>query len=493
MRAESPERPTGGAAVATARGTSAVVAAMLLALMPGPLEGRSAVAQERTPTEVRPPAGDTLLRLTLEDAVAIARSANPGFRQAVAALDLNGVERRATLATQVLPNLDITLLRTGFGGNLTRRAFDNFGRPIEDPTAEWVTNSNTQQGISLSWNIQGTSFLHALKRQDRTNNDRILALANQGWALEAEVRRLYFDALEQGELLDVETRIREAREVDLESARRLFEIAQRSRVDVLNAELQVAQQDQNIQAQSRTYEQALLALRAYMGDGTIAPFEPTPVDFNVFDPSGIPADTLVRLALEANPGLREARASVSGAQLGVSEAKESWFPTLGVSFDYGRLAQTRRSDAFLDFSPEPNDWQSSFSIFLGLPVLENFFQDRAELAQAQVELDAQEEQLRERRLEVDRTVRTEWINLNNQYQSLQLARRSFDIAGEAVRLAREEYRLGTRTFEQLQESVTAQADAARQAIQARYGFVDAYLALEEAMGRRLPPELVGSG
>jgi outer membrane protein len=389
--------------------------------------------------------------------------------------------------------VDINLLSTGYGGFLTRRAVDDFGRPVEDPQAEWLFNSNTRQGISLSWNIQGLSFLNALQRQDRTNNDRVLELANQGWVLEAEVRRLYFDALEQQELLEVETRIRAAREVDLESARRLFEIAQRSRVDVLNAELQVAQQDQNIQAQSRTYEQALLALRAYMGDPTLGEFRPSPVDFTVFDPSGIRADTLVELALEANPRLRQARAAVSGAELGVTEANESWFPTLAFQFNYGRLAQTVRSEAFLDFTPEPNDWQSSFNISLGVPVLENFFQDRAALAQAQVELDNQEENLRELRLEVDRTVRTEWINLNNQYQSLQLARRSFEIAEEAVRLAREEYRLGTRTFEQLQESVTSQADAARQVIQARYGFVDAYLALEEAMGRRLPPELVGRG
>jgi outer membrane protein len=452
---------------------------------PPPLDAQEPEAKGR-------PSADSIPVVTLQDAVAIARAANPNFRQAVASLDLNGVEHRATLATQVLPNLDITLLSTGYGGNLTRRAFDNFGRPIEDPQAEWVFNSNTSQSVGLTWNIQGLSFINALKRQDRTNNDRLLALASQGWVLEAEVRRLYFDALQQQELLDVETRIREARETDLESAQRLFEIAQRSRVDVLNAELQVAQQDQNIQAQSRTYEQALLALRTYMGDANIGQFQPAPVDFTVFDPSGIPADTLVALALAANPSLREARAAVSGAELGVTEANESWFPTLGVRFEYGRLAQTRRSDAFLDFTPEPNDWQSSFSVFLGVPLLENFFQDRATLAQAQVDLDAREEDLRAQRLEVDRTVRTEWINLNNQYQSLQLAQRSFSIAEEAVRLAREEYRLGTRTFEQVQESVDQGAEAARQVIQARYGFVDAYLALEEAMGRRLPPDMVGN-
>ncbi|HSM03769.1 MAG TPA: TolC family protein [Longimicrobiales bacterium] len=438
-----------------------------------------------------PPATDSLPALTLPEAVDLARRSNPTFRQAVGALDLNGVERRAALTSQVFPNVDINLFQTGYGGNLTRRAFDNFGRPIEDPQAEWVYNSSTSQGISVSWDIQGLSFLNALKRQDRTNADRVLALATRGWVLESEVRRRFLDALEQRELLDVEQAVREARVVDLAAAQRLFDIAQRTRVDVLTAELQVAQQDQNIQQQARTYEQALLALRSYIGDVDLGPFEPAPLEFEVFDPSAFEAQALVQLALEANPGLREARAGVSGAELGVQEAKEAWFPTLGLRFDYGRLAQTIDGDAFLDFSPEPNDWQSSFRIFVGVPLFNDFFQDRAELARAQVELDNQEETLREQRLEVDRQVRTELINLNNQYQTLQLASRSQEIADEAVRLAREEYRIGTRTTEQLQETVTQAADARRQVIQARYGFADALLALEEVMGRRLPPELRG--
>ena len=262
-------------------------------------------------------------------------------------------------------------------------------------------------------------------------------------------------------------------------------------MDVLTAELEVARQDQNIQEQSRSYDQALLALRSYIGDTELGPFEPAPLEFQVFDPSILLAEVLVEMALESNPGLREARAGVSGAELGVQEARESWFPTLSFSFDYGRLAQTRQADAFLDVTPQSNDWQSSFSIFLGIPLFNDFFQDRADLARAQVELDSQEETLREQRLEVDRTVRTELINLNNQYQTLLLASRSQEIADEAVRLAREEYRIGTRTTEQLQESVTSAADARRQVIQARYGFADALLALEEALGRRLPPELRG--
>jgi outer membrane protein len=430
-------------------------------------------------------------RLTLDAALEIARRANPGYRQAEAALDLNPIESRATWANQVLPDVNINLLRTGYGGNLTRRATDFFGNPIENPEAEWVFNSSTRQGITLNWTIQGLSLFDAWARQKQTNVDRTLQVDATGWTLGAEVRRSFFDALEARHLLEVEESIRESREVDLESARRLFDIAQRSRVDVLTAELQVAQQDQNIQQQLRSYEQAVLALRTVLGDPDLGPIEPAEEEIPVFDPSALDAEALVELAVRANPTLEQARSGVSGARLGVREARRNWYPSLNLNFDYGRLAQTREAEAFLDLDPQPTEWQSSFSVFLSLPALENYFQDRADVARAQVELENQEFGLRERRLTVEQQVRTEFINLRNQYQSLELATRSLAIAGETVRLAREEYRLGTRTFEQLQEAVSQEADARRQVIQARYGFVDALLALEEAVGRPLAPSATG--
>lgn len=429
--------------------------------------------------------------LTLEEALAIARRANPTFQQAASALELNGVETRSTWANQVLPSVNLNLLRTGYGGNLTRRAFDFFGNPIENPQTDWVYNSNTSQGIDLSWQIRGTSLLDAADRQATTNLQRELNLGVAAWRLDAEVRRRFFEALEQRELFRVEEAIVQARQVDFQSAERLFQIGQRSRVDVLTAELQVEQQRLNVQQQRRAYERSVLALRTYLGDPSLDSAQPAATDVPVFDPTELDDDRLVALAREWNPELREQQVAVSGARVGVREARQDWFPQLNANFNYGRLAQTQEADALLDLRPEENEWQSSFSLSLSLPALNNFFGTRADQARARVEVIQQEETLRERRLQVEEQVRTQLIELRNQYQSLQLATRSLDIAGEAVRLAREEYRLGTRTFEQVQEVVTQEADARRQVIQARFGFVDALLTLEEAVGQRVSGDLTG--
>ena len=79
-------------------------------------------------------------------------------------------------------------------------------------------------------------------------------------------------------------------------------------------------------------------------------------------------------------------------------------------------------------------------------------------------------------------IRGSLLELGNQWASAQLSERSREIAQEALALAREEYRLGTRSFEELRAAFQQEADTRRQVITARHAFVDALLTLEEAVG-----------
>ena len=131
--------------------------------------------------------------------------------------------------------------------------------------------------------------------------------------------------------------------------------------------------------------------------------------------------------------------------------------------------------------------QSSFSVQVGLPFFNNFFQNQAGEAQARVQLQNQRETLKEARLQTEQEVRSQLIALRNQGETLRLAERSLVIAEEALRLEREEYRIGTRTFEQLQDAIEQEATSRRQVITSRYGFIDALVALEAAVGGSVRP------
>ena len=430
--------------------------------------------------------------LSLEEAYRIAGLHNPAYRRSLNDVSLNSAQTRTTWLTQVLPRLSLDVLNTNYSGRLTAQATDFFGNPIENPESNYVFSSYTSQNASLTWNIQGASLFHSLERQRLTNADRALAGEGALWGLRSNVRRQFFSALREAELLRLESDLLQERRVDHDLAERLFELAAITRVDLLNAELEIEQQALNIQSQDGRYQRSLLTLRTTLGEIGLPPVrlagEPQPV----FDPSGLDAESLVRTAMDRNLDIRQARAAVTSASHAVSESRASWWPNLSARFDVGRFTQTRGPKALFDLTSD-DDLQSQLSLQLSIPFFNNYFQNSYDIQEAKVQVDNRSEDLRNARLFAEEQVRGNLMTLSNQYETYRLAQRSHDIAQEARRLAREEYRLGTRTFTELRDIIAQERNAARQVIEAQYGFVDALVSLEGAVGTPVEPQISMTG
>lgn len=456
----------------SARSVGALAALALAAVVAAPAGGGSALAAQ---------AGGEPLVLTLEEAQRIAALHNPAYQRALNSLALNPTETRNTWLNTVLPRTNLTLFNTGYNGNLQRIGTDDFGNPRQNPEAEWAYFSNTSQSLNLSWTLQGNNLVNAIETQRETNSGR--ALAEDAALADARnaVRRQYYEVQEQREILEMERALDDDRRLDLELVERLFSLADRTRVDVLNAELAIEQQGLAILQQAATYEQARLALRTVLGDPELPDFRLAEEPVPVFDPSTLDADALVRQAQGVNPTVRQVESSERVAALGLKEQKNRWWPNLDLRYTVARRAQTRQGEALFDLSWN-EDLDNFFSISLSLPFFNNYFESSANVQRAAVELDNARESAREARLQVEEQVRAAVSTLKNGWESLRLAERSLEIAGEALELAREEYRLGARTFEQLREGVRQEADARRQVIEARYRFMDALIGLEEAVG-----------
>lgn len=430
--------------------------------------------------------------LSLDEAMGEARTGNPALRRSLNSIGLNGGESRALWADQLLPSAQLTLFQTSFTGNLQRQAIDNFGNPIENPTADWNYFSRTSHALSLSWGFQGASLFQSHRRQGLTNLDRDLAGEEAITDLDVAVRRLYRNAQEQRDLLALEEELIEARATDLDVAERLFRLAGRTRVDVLNAELAVERQTLARQQQEAAFQRALLALRTAMGLSDGEPIDVVEEPLALFDPSAFDADRLIARALDVNPMVERSDLAVRSAELGVAEQRTNWWPEISAGVTVFRRAFEPRTAALFDPSIS-SDLESQFEIRFAIPALSNVFGQRLEQQRAGVTLANQRETDRETRLLLAETIRGALLDLENQWASYQITERSLRIAEEALRLAREEYRLGTRTFEDLRSSFQQEADTRRQLIAARHSFVDALLTLEEAVGAPVRPGTTSAG
>jgi len=436
------------------------------------------------------------LHLTLATALDIAEGNNPTYRQESNSALLNSIEMRTTWFDQLLPQASLRLFNTAFTGNLQRVGFDNFGNQIENPSADWNYFSRTTQQLTLNWDVRGRSLFQAHRSQSITNENRDLSVVRALTGLQVQIQRLYMDALEQRDLMRAEEELVEARQIDLTVAERLFSLALRTRVDVLNAELAVEQQLLFLRQQEARYEQAVLALRTQLGREEVTALSLADEELPIFDPSDLEVERLVASALVVNPELRQSRLSIQSANLGVQQAKNAWWPSMSVGVNVYRRSQGSRGASVFDVGiSEP--LEANFSLNFSLPMFNNFFQNRQAMEQAAVQLDNNREAEREARLRIEETVRSALLELSNQHEVLRIAERSLEIAGEALRLAREEYRISTRTFEALRTSFDSEATMRRLVITARHSFVDALLTLEEAVGTRvrggLPPITSASG
>ncbi|MGD8872821.1 MAG: TolC family protein, partial [Gemmatimonadota bacterium] len=316
------------------------------------------------------------------------------------------------------------------------------------------------------------------------NRSRLISEARALIDLEVAVEREYWSLVEQDELRSAEEELLAASQLDRDATERLFRLGARNRVDVLNAELAIERQRLALRQQQAEVERAKLALRARLGDEELEAFEPAPADLPSLDPTTLDADALVRMALAVNPSMESARVSVEQARVERRDANRQWWPQLYVNYTLGRNAQTRETAALFDLSFN-EDLDQRFSIGLRLPMFNSYFQNRQSQRQAAVTLQNQTEAERAERLALEQSVRGAHLALEYQWDNLRISERAAEIAAEALDLAREEYRLGSSTFQELRQSIDSEADARRQVIQARHSVADALLDLESAVGTRL--------
>ena len=380
--------------------------------------------------------GDTLV-VTLGQALEIARLNNPAYSRAVNDLELNAPAARAAWVGEVLPSVTLNLLSTGYSGRLTRRATDFFGNPIDNPTSDFIYTSDTQQGIGLGWQLRGPSIWNHLKRLSADNQGRNLAETVAG----EQLRRGFFDALEQEELLTAERAVADASRSDLETAERLYELALRTRVDVLQAELQIQQQALAVRLQVGRRDQAMLELRKIIGQSDLRGVRPAATPAPLFDPSELESDGLVARAMASSARVRQAEAALRSAEIGVGESASYW-PTVTANLNVGRYVQAPEAQSLFQLGGFGDDLQTQFTLRLSLPFFNDVLGNRLAITRAEVQRENQRDELREARLEAEQAARSALVALRDRWESLQIVERSLSIAAEALELAREEYRLG---------------------------------------------------
>lgn len=467
--------------------------------------------------------------LSLEEALRIARESNPSYLATRNDRDVAEWELRSAWGS-LLPSAS-TGTSFGWQGSGEQRLGTLTLSDLGVRSQPSYYSSTYDVGLSLV--LSGSSLLQP--RRARAELDATDARIRSSEALlQQDVTRLYLDALRQDESLALARSELERAELNLRLARAQVEVGTGTPLDARQAEVAVGRTRVSVlqlENLARTSRLRLLTAIGIVRDPSVR--LTTRFDLDLPELS---EELLLQQAIEGNPGLRALRSVESAARVGVRSARAAYLPSLALRAGYsgftreasdagflieqargsaqqaiqqclaqneilsrlspplpggdcGALALTSEreaairasNDAFpFDFTRSP----ASASISVSLPVFQGLGRQRtvegARAAAEDARLRVREEELR-LRAELSAALAA----VRTAHASALLEEENGAVADDQLRLAREQYRLGSVSFLQLVEAETLKARADRERINAVFAFHDALSALEALVGTPL--------
>jgi cobalt-zinc-cadmium efflux system outer membrane protein len=243
-----------------------------------------------------------------------------------------------------------------------------------------------------------------------------------------------------------------------------------AKVDVVKAQVDVSQAENDLIANERTAATARATLNRLLGRSGGAPLELT--DDLTFPSSLAAVEALEKLAESSRPELQSLATQLEGARAATRLAGKFWAPDLSVSFTRNAAEGT------------PTSFTSGVSF--GIPIL--FWQhQRGEIAAAQhreAELTAN---ISDIRVQISLDVQTAYANASIALrQAIFIRDQLLPEAKEVYRVASASYGLGGSSALDLLDAKRTLLDAERQYADALGAANDAEAALELAIGTSLP-------
>lgn len=296
---------------------------------------------------------------------------------------------------------------------------------------------------------------------ERTRNDTILQViqAYQGVARADEFVRVAEEALKNAQ---------ERRRI----IRAQVDAGVAAQFDLLRAETAVTQAEQAVLNARNQRELAAAALNNLLGRELNTPVQ-------VVKPTELPPlqeselDALTQQAYQNRPEILAAERGVELSRVNIQNARRGILPS---------IVLTGQADFNLNTSTF-NPRRESFTgvVVLSVPIWDSGI-TRAREAQARDDLEIAQLRLQQAKEGVALEVRQAYLNLQDAQKRLTVAQKGLEQAAEALRLARVRFEAGVSPQLEINDAELAFTQAQTNLVNAQYDYLDAYAALQRAIG-----------
>jgi outer membrane protein TolC len=413
-----------------------------------------AVAKQKQAASASAPAPGAPLRLTLQDALALARKNEPTYQSVVTAAGIAG-ETRAQTRDALLPsvNFNTSAIYTQSNGKNGVIFIAN------NTPHEYISQGNVHQQLDLaSWETYRSSAALAAAAKAKAE------VAARG--LVVTVVQNYFAAAAAEKKLESASLTADAGEKFLQLTQALEKGGEVAHSDVIKAELQA-------QDRRRQLQEAKLGLLNARLDLAVLLFPDFNDHFEIGDDlhgnvALPPQPEFEAQAAQGNPDIRAALAATQAAAHEVNAARAGYLPSISLDYFYGIDAPNYAVNSIIAGNKISNLGSSAIAS-LNLPIW-NWGATQSRVRQAELQRDQAKRELSFAQRKLLAEMRSLYSEAETALNELAGLQRSAELSEESLRLTTMRYQGGEATVLEVVDAQTtfAQASAAYQDGAVRY-------------------------
>ena len=336
-----------------------------------------------------------------------------------------------------------------------------------------TTNSNTvsyngSYGINANWTVwNGNRNTNTIKQNKLTEKIAELGVEQQANTIQEQIAQLYVQILYETEAVNVCREIIKSSMMQRDRAKTMVEVGSLARVDLVQLEAQVSQDEYSLvsaQSQLANYKLQLKQLLEIHDDETFDVAIPEVSDAQVL--AMIPNEQAVyNAALESRPEIQSGKLNIESSEIAIHSARAGYKPTVSLTAGIGSSNSSGQDTDF--FKQVKTNMNNSLGLSVSIPIVDNH-QTRTNIRKAKYALQTSELNLQEQQKQLYSTIENYWLNATTSQQQFISARNNVKSMQESYDLVSEQFNLGLKNIVELTTGKNNLLQAEQQLLQTKY-------------------------
>jgi len=327
---------------------------------------------------------------------------------------------------------------------------------------------NGSYGINANWTVwNGNRNTNTIKQNKLTEKIAELGIEQQANSIQEQIAQLYVQILYETEAVKVCREIIKSSMMQRDRARTMVEVGHLARVDLVQLEAQVSQDEYSlVQAQSQlaNYKLQLKQLLEIHDEEGFEIAVPEVTDAQVL--SILPNEQAVyNAALDNRPEIQSSKLNIESSEIAIHTARAGYKPTVSMTAGIGSNNSSGQHTDF--FKQVKTNMNNSLGLSVSVPILDNH-QTRTNIRKAKYALQTSELNLQEQQKQLYSTIENYWLNATTSQQQFISARNNVKSMQESYDLVSEQFNLGLKNIVELTTGKNNLLQAEQQLLQTKY-------------------------